>query len=161
MKTQQLQIRVTPEEKKAIKREADKARRDVSSWVLEKCLKRRGEDFLELTRRLGSASDPSYVLAEINDFLTKLPQYALHDAVSDPPPGNMALELRNRVAAMVEYAAAKNNLEAPEWTRDIPPLQAPSFDSALISLRLHLLINSPPPFKRRNIFLDASIGARV
>jgi len=161
MKTKQLQIRVTPEEKNAIKREAEKAKRDVSSWVLEKCLKGRGEDFQELTRRLAAAIDPSYVLAEINDFLTKLPHYAFADAVSHAPPENMALELQNRAAAMVEYAAAKKNVDAPPWTRDIPPLEAPSFDSELTSLRLHLLLNSPPPFKRRNIFLDASIGGRI
>ncbi len=125
MKTQQLQIRVTPQEKKAIKREAEKAGRDVSSWVLERCLRGPGEDFRELTRRLAKASDPSFVLAEINDFLTKLPHQSFSNAVFDPPTGSMSPELRNRVAAMVEYAAAKKNIKAPDWTGGIPPCRRP------------------------------------
>jgi len=31
----------------------------------------------------------------------------------------------------------------------------------LLGLRLHLLTHSPAPFRRRNIFIDASVGARV
>ena len=43
----------------------------------------------------------------------------------------------------------------------IAPLASPVFGSKLESLRLYLLTHSPPPFRRRNIFIDASIGARV
>lgn len=30
-----------------------------------------------------------------------------------------------------------------------------------MSLRLHLLTRSPPPFRRRNLFVDSSIGQRA
>jgi hypothetical protein len=30
-----------------------------------------------------------------------------------------------------------------------------------MSLRLYLLTHSPAPFRRRNIFIDASVGSRV
>jgi hypothetical protein len=30
-----------------------------------------------------------------------------------------------------------------------------------MGLRLHLLLSAPPAFRRRNIFLDASVGDRV
>jgi hypothetical protein len=35
------------------------------------------------------------------------------------------------------------------------------FCSSLQSLRMHLLTHSPPPFRRRNIFIDSSLGQRV
>jgi hypothetical protein len=49
----------------------------------------------------------------------------------------------------------------PEWTRSIPLLVEPVFGSDLKSLRLHLLTNSPPPFRSRNIFIDSTLGDRV
>jgi hypothetical protein len=61
----------------------------------------------------------------------------------------------------VEYACARRGIEVPAWTGQIPPLASPLFGSQLESLRLYLLTHSPPPFRRRNIFIDASIGARV
>jgi hypothetical protein len=41
------------------------------------------------------------------------------------------------------------------------PLAEPVFGSDLMSLRLYLLTHSPAPFRRRNIFIDASVGFRV
>jgi hypothetical protein len=41
------------------------------------------------------------------------------------------------------------------------PLAEPYFATSLKSLREHLLVAAPIPFKRRNIFVDASVGARV
>jgi len=69
--------------------------------------------------------------------------------------------LGNYVAAMVEQAAAQKNVLPPKWVRDVAPLDQPFFASELASLRLHLLCSSPVPFKRRNIFVDSSIGARI
>jgi hypothetical protein len=62
---------------------------------------------------------------------------------------------------MVEYACARRGVALAEWTKAIAPLTEPVFGSELISLRLHLLTHSPAPFRRRNIFIDASLGASV
>jgi hypothetical protein len=62
---------------------------------------------------------------------------------------------------MVEYACAKRSVAPPAWTRTVTPLPDPVFATALQSLRLHLLTHSPPPFRARNIFIDASVGERV
>jgi hypothetical protein len=43
----------------------------------------------------------------------------------------------------------------------VKPLERPWFASSLKSLRLHLLTASPPPFRRRNLFVDSTIGDRV
>ncbi|HTY49830.1 MAG TPA: hypothetical protein VMB48_09070 [Steroidobacteraceae bacterium] len=40
-------------------------------------------------------------------------------------------------------------------------MSEPAFGSELRSLRLHLLTQSPPAFRCRNIFIDASVGERV
>jgi len=62
---------------------------------------------------------------------------------------------------MVEQAAEQKGLAPPVWTGDVTPLDEPRFATRLRSLRLHLLAASPAAFKRRNIFVDAGIGARV
>jgi hypothetical protein len=69
--------------------------------------------------------------------------------------------MQNYVAAMVEQAAAQRKRSAPAWTRNVVPLDEPWFATRLRGLRLHLLRASPVPFKRRNIFIDAGVGARV
>jgi hypothetical protein len=36
-----------------------------------------------------------------------------------------------------------------------------NYVAAMVGLAAHLLLESPVPFRRRNIFIDSSIGARV
>lgn len=63
---------------------------------------------------------------------------------------------------MVEQAAhLKGALRPPPWTSAVAPLAQPVFVTPWMSLRAHLLLESPIPFRRRNIFIDASIGDRV
>jgi hypothetical protein len=45
--------------------------------------------------------------------------------------------------------------------RETPPLAEPAFGTTLQSLRLYLLTHSPAPFRRRNLFIDASIDDQV
>ena len=82
-------------------------------------------------------------------------------AVAPAPPGSLSPSRDNYVAAMVEYACGRGGIPPPAWTRAIPPLARPEFGSSLESLRLHLLRSAPPPFRRRNLFIDASVGDRV
>ena len=107
------------------------------------------------------AADPSFVLAELNSFLSTLALDELRDAVEAPPPPELTPSLANYIAAMVEYACARSAVATPRWTRSVAPLAEPVFGSELQSLRLHLLTHSPPPFRARNIFIDASLNARV
>ncbi len=82
-------------------------------------------------------------------------------AVRHAPEISLSPFEANYLAAMIEYAAMLKGVVPPDWTRMVPPLERPWFASALKSLRLHLLTNSPPPFRRRNLFVDSSIGQRV
>jgi len=67
----------------------------------------------------------------------------------------------NYVTAMVELAAHRAGIAPPLWTADVEPLSRPVFIDPSINLRAHLLTASPPPFRRRNIFIDSSLGDRV
>ena len=67
----------------------------------------------------------------------------------------------NYLAVTVEHAAAIKGVIPPRWTVTVEALDAPWFASSLLSLRLYLLTHSPPPFRRRNLFIDSSVGQRV
>jgi hypothetical protein len=163
-KSHQLQIRVTPDEKSAIQRLVREAGLDVSSCVLARALPAAQGKFDGLLRALAAPHGRSYVLAELNDFLGALSGPELAEAVGLVE--RAVLEAlpeceRKYVAAMVELACARKDQLPPAWTTDVRPLVRPRFGTQLKSVRPHLLRASPVPFKRRNIFIDASIGDRV
>jgi hypothetical protein len=163
-KSHQLQVRVTANEKSAIRRLAHAAGLDVSSYVLTRVLPATQGRFDGLLLALAARHGRSYVLAELNDFLSALSGPELAEAVG-LVEGAVLEALseyeRNYVAAMVELACARRDRAPPAWTTDVRPLARPRFGTELKSVRPHLLRASPVPFKRRNIFIDASIGDRV
>ncbi len=159
-KSAQLQIRVSPAEKAAIQRAAREAGLDMSAYVLARVLPAPAQRFPGLVKACGHSGGARFALAELNAWLASLATGELQEAVASPPPA-LAPDLANYVAAMVEYACAQRAVAPPAWTRSIAPLTEPVFGSALMSLRLYLLTHSPAPFRRRNIFIDASVGARV
>lgn len=160
-KTAQLQIRVSPAEKAAIQRAARRAGMDMSSFVLGRLLPAAAGRFQELVAACREDSGRRFALAELNSFLSGLGAGELREAVAAPLPAGLAATEANYIAAMVEYACAQRDIVPPAWTGAIAPLATPVFGSELESLRLYLLTHAPPPFRRRNIFIDASIGARV
>ena len=90
-----------------------------------------------------------------------MPPGVLVKAVAAHPDVELTEFLNNYVAAMVEVACARAGVAPPGWTRSIMPLATPFLGSTLKSLRLHLLTHSPVPFRRRNLFIDSSIGNQV
>ncbi|MGH7653779.1 MAG: plasmid mobilization protein [Gemmatimonadaceae bacterium] len=159
-KTQHLQIRVTPGQKAALHRQAAAAGSDLSTYVLARLAPARHNRFAELLAAL-AAAEHRFALAELNDFLTDCPPILFHDAVAVAPITALVPYLQNYVAALVEHAAALKGVSPPGWTANVRPLKEPHFITPMASLRLHLLRSSPVPFKRRNIFVDSAIGARV
>ena len=156
----QLQIRVSKREKSAIQVAAKRAGLDMSTYVLSRVLSAPAARFQELVEAsAGPAS--SFALAELNSFLSALGGGELREAVAAGPTIALTAYVGNYVAAMVEYACGRRAMAPPAWTRSIVPLAEPIFASSLKSLRVHLLIRSPAPFRRRNIFIDASLGARI
>lgn len=161
-KSQQLQIRVSPQEKAEIKRRAAESGMEVSNWVLAQLLPARQSRFQTFCRELARAGDGyGFVFAEFSDFLSSLSSRALSEAVAEAPQVQLPVFEANYLAAMIEHAAANKRIVPPEWLFEIRPLDKPWFASSLNSLRLHLLTSSPPAFRRRNLFIDSSLESRV
>ena len=160
-KTTQLQIRLTRAEKAAMQQAARLAGMDLSAYVLSRVQSPSASEFarcLAGSRELGGAR---VALAALHSLLVRLSAGELSEAVHAAPPGGLSPELENYVSAMVEQACANALIPAPAWTRAVAPLARPLFASSLSSLRLYLLTHSPPAFRRRNLFVDATLGAQV
>ncbi len=160
-KTEQLQIRVSPAQKLAIKKQAQKAHMTVSEWILNMAVPSVQTTFQNLLADLAASEKPSFVFAELLDLIGSMTADEYELAVSEPPRAHLDSYWENYLAATVEHAAAMKHAKTPSWTQDVPPLDKPAFGSPLKSLKLHLLVNSPPAFIKRNIFIDSSVGDRV
>lgn len=132
----------------------------MSAYVLARVLPAAARRFQDLTEACRDPEGARFGLAELSSWLSSLSAGELREAVLTPP-AELTPQLANYVAAMVEYAGGRLGIAPPAWTRAIPPLTEPVFGSTLMSLRLHLLTQAPPPFRWRNIFIDASVGSHV
>ena len=160
-KTEQLQIRLTPDQKAKLKAIAASAGLDVSSYVLGRALPPKRARVEVLLDRLAARQERRAALAELNDLLTEISGPELADALENLDVDGLTSLDQNYVAAMVEEAAYRKSVRPPRWTAGVSPLDKPYFTTPLPGLRLHLLRESPPAFKRRNLFVDSSLGARV
>ena len=159
-KTEQLQIRLSKAEKAALQRAASRAGLDVSAYVLARVSSSVAAEFARLVRAAGQG-EGRFALAELNSLLTRLTAQELQEAIVEGIPARLTPQLANTIAAMVETACAKRALPMPAWTREIAPLIEPAFGSTLQNLRLYLLTHSPAPFRRRNIFIDATLDDQL
>jgi hypothetical protein len=160
-KTAQMQIRVSAQEKAAIQRAAATAGMDMSAYVLAKVLSASADQFQDCVQDCADSASPRFALAELNSLLSNFTAGELRDVIAVSMPPGLSPFLANYIAAMVEYACAQHAIAAPAWTGSIAPLAEPVYGSELLSVRLHLLTHSPPPFRARNIFIDATLGDRV
>jgi hypothetical protein len=161
-KSAQLQIRVSPAQKAAIARLARQAGQGMSSYILSRVLPARAGEFAQLVADCKPGERGRYALAALNAFLDSLTEVELADAVgqrTEPWPRDVVVA--NRIAAMVETACTRRRVTPPTWLRGIAPLESPVFDSDLPGLRLHLLSRSPAAFRRRNLFVDSTVGDQV
>jgi hypothetical protein len=133
----------------------------MSEWILDKLFPSSQARFRSLVEALAGSDQPSYVFAELLEVLDSMSAEEYEVAVSEAPEVDLDPYWWNYLAATLEQAAAAKHAKAPSWTRDVAPLDKPVFGSSLESLRLHLLLNSPPAFAARNIFIDANVGDRV
>lgn len=160
-KTTQLQIRLTRAEKTAMQQAARRAGMDLSAYVLSRVHTPAAAQFVRCLAGCRELESARLALAELNTLLSGLTAGELSDAVRLPPPHGLSPALENYVAAMVEQACGQAGVAAPQWVAAIRPLAEPFFGSTLGSLRLYLLTHSPPAFRRRNLFIDATLGAQV
>lgn len=133
----------------------------MSAYVLSRALPTPAMRFQACIEECAGPAPPSFGLAELNTLLASWTAAELRDAIAVPPTSALPPFLSNYIAAMIEQACERRFVRVPGWVRAVEPLRQPAFGSELKSLRLHLLTHSPPPFRRRNIFVDATIGDRV
>jgi hypothetical protein len=133
---------------------------DLSSWMLARLAPERRHRFLGLVRALGTRAESISVLAEISDLLNDCGRAELATVTELPPLAKLGELHANQLAAMVETRAACLGIRPPQWVAEVEPLRKPWFASELASLRLYLLSNSPPAFRRRNLFVDSTVGDR-
>lgn len=159
-KTEKLDLRVTREEKERIRRAAQAAGMEISAWVMGRLFEPQSMRFMQLVREAARAND-SFSFATLADFLKSLSGSALNGAVGEFPADVSDRFCRAYAAAMVETVCACQGIDAPAWTSKIGPIDEPYFASTLLSLRSYLLTNSPPAFRKRNLFVDATAVDRV
>jgi hypothetical protein len=159
-KSTQLQIRVAPGQKAALRRRAREAGLDLSSYVLSRALPRADSRLAPILKTLRGL-EYRFALAELNDLLESLAPFEFGSVLESMDVSGLSPLLRNYVAAMVEQAADRKDVNPPDWTREVVPLQEPWFATDLRGLRPYLLTASPAVFKRRNLFVDAAVGSRV
>lgn len=156
-----LQIRLTSGQKSLIKRSARAQGKNVSSWVLERLLLDRREQLASLIENLAQADNSSFAFAELSDFLQRMDAREFAGVFAEEPRLDLSPETANIFAAMVEFAAMKKGADVPLWLQNIKPLDKPLFATRIKALRPHLLLQSPIPFRKRNLFVDSGIGDRV
>ncbi len=158
-KSTQLQIRISPRDKAALSRRAKAAGMDVSSFVLA-CVLPASRRELEQVLRPTDAGTAKHRLAALHAALVRWNRAELDAAIGLPieMPGE-AWEA-NYIAALIEQACVRHAVPLPAWVQGVAPLEQPWFASQLGSLRLHLLTQSPAAFRRRNLFVDTSLGGQ-
>lgn len=159
-KSEHLQIRVSRQEKNIIKESANAAGIDMSAWILQKVLNDNLKIFIDLIDKF-STEEHSFVFAALNDFLNNLKAVDFASATAIDPTTKLNDFNRNYIIAMIMQRANQLSIPAPYWINKHKILEKPYFGSSLKSLRLYLLLNSPPEFKSRNIFIDSAVGDRV
>ncbi len=160
MKTEQLQIRVSKKQKAALRRLARIANLSLSEFVLSKVLEPPESRFLALVSQLKESNGKREVFAEMNDLLSSLQATEFQEFLIEPSE-DLSPFMKNYLAAMIERRAREIHCLAPEWVRRVKPLENPYFGSEIESLRVHLLVSSPVEFKKRNIFIDSTLGSRI
>lgn len=161
-KTQQLQIRVTAAEKAALRARAEAAGMDVSSYVMARALPSAADSFAGILRGLANERQRAAWFAELERLLLALSGSTFGAAVEQADfIDTLEPVVQNLVAAFVEQRASALGVAPPGWVSELELPAAPWFASDLKSLRPYLVASSPVPFRRRGLFVERGLGARV
>ena len=157
-RTSQLQIRVSPAEKAALKRLASLSGQTVSAYVLAQALPAATDSLSASLKELRvEPPEPAPDLAPLRRSLSVLPPNEFRERLASVNVADLTNLTQNRVAALVEEVSYNLGIDPPSWVAAIPPLDRPFFRWQLPSLRPHQLRATPVSLKRRNVF-DPYLG---
>jgi hypothetical protein len=159
-RSQQLQIRVTEAQKRAIRTAAERAGVGMSEWVLARALPAPATRLGALIGEVDGAESHA-AWAEIIELLQGLGGVEFDRVLEGLDVDGLSARAANYLAALVEMKAAQIDRPPPRWTAGVVPLAMPWFGTELRRLREHLLVHAPVAFRRRNLFIDAAVGDRV
>ena len=115
----------------------------------------------ELLEYLSDQSDESqlYINAFLDEFRAA-PPAARPAMIAAGPQRSGASE--GLVAAVVSALCREVDLEPPAWVaRTVSPAPFFVFPARSFALRLRLMLESPPPFRSRNVFVPENYLARA
>ena len=121
-KTSQLQIRVTPEEKRALKRLATDAGISVSRYVLASVLPSPQLEFARHVQALRGHGERPKALSRLRAFLSQLSAEEITQAIADVDVESLPPILCSYVAATVEEVAQEKRQLSPRWVKPGRPL---------------------------------------
>lgn len=162
MKTTWLQIRLSPDQKEALKAKAEAAGEGLSEFVLNRVLAPSSSQFSDLIDWMLRAPDSHVPYAEFVDYLQTLPAARGRELAQKPARFAELTPLQqNEVCAWVEHRAALWGVQPPAWVMTVPGLAIPHFAGGLVSLRPYLLVVTPVVYRRRNLFTERGLGWRL
>lgn len=160
-RTRQLQIRVTPEEKAALRRLAAAAGTTISAYVLQQALPTVARDVAKLVGALReSPEETARLLGSLQEALEGVPQGRLAATLAPHDLEGLSVVQANYVAAILEQEATRRAEPPPECLAEVAPPDQPHFGWALRSMRPHQMRVTPVAFKRRNLFFDPTSASR-
>ncbi len=105
----------------------------------------------------GEASWKIHVLNLVDAFRRT---HDLH-LIMEPPASHAPMKIRALLTSIVEHLCDEQRLVAPEWTMGVGALPDPWFVAEIENLKPMALVESPIHFRKRNIFVLASILDRA
>jgi uncharacterized protein (DUF1778 family) len=152
-KTSQLQIRISPSQKAALKSLAKDEGMSVSAYVLSRALPSARRELEEKLHALADGADREAALEDLASYLGHLSEDGFRQALAGSGPTDLPPVAESYAAAAVEREAAGRGTVPPSWVRALAPLERPHFEWELRSLRPHLMRMAPPAYKRRRLFV--------
>lgn len=110
--------------------------------------------------RAQMSADPQHAMLHLMDFVDDFRRHRNPEALAEPfVPSDERVDAL--AAATAEQLCHEASMEPPEWLLRVPGCKRPWFVSGLQSLKAIALVESPLPFRIRQIFVLANFLHRV